>query len=185
MPEFLHRNANILFLIYLGVGTIFLLSIESVFNGGFNTSMRLAWAPLAILVFGFTWIYRKAFYNLSGSPIRVWVLAVMGYPVFLLFSWPYFLAVNALIPSTKDVIYSGPIIEKFITRGTRSTSYQVTIHDETLDTEVTLTISSCLYKSTVIGSTLHQSFQIGALNIPYRWRFSHSERAYTHLDHKG
>ena len=67
MLRFLCRYAVWLVSAYMIGGIVFLVLIESVFNGGFDFSMKILWLPLLLLIFGFTWSWGSSLNSLTYS----------------------------------------------------------------------------------------------------------------------
>jgi len=158
---------------FMLVSFVFLMTIESVFNGGFDFSVRILWIPIGILIAGFTWWCRHDFERILNSRWKAWVTAGLLYPIALLMSWPYVMALNALLPSNSSVTYEGPVTRKFISGGRRN-SYQVVIRDRSTQKEVTLSTSESRYGELSPGNTIQETFSVGRLGIPFRWR--HAKR---------
>jgi hypothetical protein len=159
------------FFAYLAGGVFFLVAIESVFNGGFDFSVRILWLPIAVLIFGFTWFNRHFLYQMTQSRWKTWGTAALAYPVLLLMAWPYVMALNAATSSGEKMIYSGPIQRKWISRGGRGTSYQIDLLDQSTSTVIQLMISPQKYTSVKEGENFTIEFIRGGFGIPYRWRF--------------
>jgi len=175
MPKFIARFGNALFLAYIGGGFLFLILLDSIFNGGFGVAVRLLWSPLAILIFGFTWWYRRDLYDLGMARSKVWVTASITYPILVLMGWPYVMAYNAMTPSGHSIVYSGQILRKFISGG-RVRGHQVVIMDRSTHEPITLSVSSNNFATLSVGNSVQKSFHVGGLGIPYRWRFQNAEQ---------
>lgn len=172
MIEVLIRHRNLLLGAYLLGALFFLVAIESVFNGGFFFAISWLWLPLLVIVFGFTWWYRERLYRLAkNSKVRMWVIAALMYPLVLLMSWPYMMALNAATATGARVVYKGPIVRKWVSKG-KSTSYHIDIYDEATRMPVTLNCSSQRYDSLSEGQVISREFQLGGFGIPFGWRFS-------------
>lgn len=175
MPRFLCRYSTLLTVAFFGGAAFFLLSIESTFNGGFGLTVRYGSLPLAILIFGYTYWYRQELARICRSGKMVWIRASLLYPVVLLLSWPYVLGVNAFTGSGETITFTGPVEEKWITKG-RHTGYHIAIRDSKTQEEVRLNCSESRYQTLQIGDSVSESFEVGGLNIPYRWKsFSRSQ----------
>ena len=169
---FVYQYRIWLLLFYVAGSLFFLITIESVFNGGFDFSLRVLALPLALLIFGVMWSSRKFFYSETKSVWKAWLLALGLYLFALLFSWPYVMAVNAASSSGEKIIYRGPIQRKWIRRGARgNTSYEIDVLDSSTSTLVTLDVSSQKYISLHEGEIYTAEFIRGGFGIPYRWRF--------------
>ena len=174
MSRFLSRFGTPFFLLYILISVVFLGLIETVFNGGFYFSIRILWLPMAIVIFGVTaWCHTDLApgRNGKGAWWLPWLMAVILYPVSLLMAWPYVMAVNAFLPSHGSVTYEGPVIDKQ-TSGGRVTSYQLILDDIRSGEPVTLPVSRAAYAGIPLGQTVHQTFTLGGLGIPYNWRFA-------------
>jgi hypothetical protein len=169
MIHFLNRFGTVIFLTFMGVSVAFLYAIESVFNGGFDEAVAILWLPLAILIFGFTWKYRRNLESITQSRRKPWIVSCLLYPIAVLMSWPYIMAFNALTPRGENVIYSGPVIDKWVSEG-RVTSFQIVIRDQVTREEITLSISEARYNELSKGDVFQERFSVGGLGIPFRWK---------------
>ena len=115
MFSFVYRHRVWLIAFYLVGAGFFLIATQSVFNGGLSFSVRILWFPLALLIFGFTWLNRRFFYAMQ-SRWKTWLAALAWYPVSLLLTWPYVMALNAATSTGDRMAYSGPIQRKWILR---------------------------------------------------------------------
>lgn len=152
---------SILFLVSMGVSIVFLLRIESVFNGGFHDTVKALWLPVGLLVFGFTWLF--------GSRWQEWIIAAFLYPTLLLMSWPYVMVANALTSTGETVTYNGAITDMWIT-ASRFPSYQIVFLDQETQEEVILPVSRLDYDELSLGDRVQSTFSVGGLGIPFRWR---------------
>ncbi len=169
MNHLLYRYRNVLFFTYLGFSVFFLLKLDSVFNGGFYYSVRLLWLPLAIVIFGYTWLNRTFLYSVNANKIITWVLAVMLYALSLLMTWPYVMAVNALTSNGDEIVYQGPIEKKWISKG-KQWSYHLVIRDQQSMKKITVNCSKKRYYSLSEGDVIVERFYIGGLDFPFRWK---------------
>jgi len=165
------RFGTALFLLFMGGALFFLLTIETTFNGGFALSVKVLCLPLAMVVFGFTFLNREMLQGRSRRPWHVWVLAMVLYPLTLLFAWPYVLAANVLLPSKGRIEFRGPIVGKFMSGG-RYTSCHVRIHDAGTGRSVELNVGCRAYPTLAVGALYSSCFERGPLDIPVRWRFA-------------
>jgi hypothetical protein len=173
MLHVLYRYANWIFFCYMGGAAVFLLLIESVFNGGFAQSIKWLWLPLAVLIFGFTWLNRYLFHANSGSSRQSWLFAFILYPVVLLLSWPYVMALNAATASGDTMTYRGPVVQKRIDHSRRyGDSYQIELQDTRSTEIITLTVPPARYSSLSVGDVTTEEFLRGGLGILFRWRFT-------------
>jgi hypothetical protein len=79
------------------------------------------------------------------------------------------MAVNALTASGKKVTYQGPVTGKWISSG-RFPGHQIVIHDRDTNGAVTLRVSQSRYDRISKGDPVQETFSIGGLGIPFRWR---------------
>lgn len=165
------RFGTALFLLFIGGALFFLLTIDTMFNGGLAFSVKVLGLPLAMIVFGFTYLNRKVLQARSRRPWYVWLFAVLFYPLTLLFAWPYVLAANALLPTKGRIEFRGPIVGKF-TSGGRYTSYHVRIHDVGSGQSVELNVGRREYETLAVGAPYSSCFEHGRFDIPFRWRFA-------------
>lgn len=165
------RHAIALLFLFMGGALLFLFTIETTFNGGFALSVKVLWLPLAIVVFGFMYVNVEVLQARGRRPWHVWVMAMLLYPMTLLFAWPYVLAVNALLPTRGRIEFSGPIVGKFVSGG-RYTSFHVRIQDVGSGQSVELNVGSREYARLRVGAVYSSCFEHGRLGIPFRWRFA-------------
>ena len=152
------------------VGLGFLLLIHSVFNGGFTFSARILWLPLALVIFGFTAFFHRDFERITRNRWKAWMIAALFYPLSILISWPYVMAVNAFFPAGRTITFHGPVIRKWESSG-RSKSYLIVILDQSSGEEVTLQTSEAKYRQVSEGDGIGETFSVGLFGIPFRWRF--------------
>ncbi|MGH8048038.1 MAG: hypothetical protein ACREKL_12420 [Chthoniobacterales bacterium] len=151
-------------------GLFFLIAIDSTYNGGFYFSASHLWLPLAALIFGYTWWHRKYFVSVTKRKKSPWITAAIVYPLVLLMSWPWLMALNAVTGTGAMVTYSGPIQGKWINHG-KSRSYHFSILDDSSHEIIKLNCNASEYSRLSIGSIASRTFQLGGFGIPYRWRF--------------
>ena len=180
--SFLYRYRDVLAILYFVGGAFFLVTIESVFNGGFSFSVRILWLPLALLIFGFTWFNRHFLYPKMQSSWKTWATAAAAYLVFLLMAWPYVMAINAATNNGEKIIYRGPIQRKWISHGSRGNWYQIDVLNRLTSSVITFTIPQQKYALLNEGDIFTTEFVRGGFGIPYRWRFGSSSQAssFTH-----
>lgn len=174
MSRFLSRFGTPFFVLYVITSIVLLGLIETIFNGGFYFSIRILWLPLAIVIFGVTaWCHKDMprGRNGKGAWWFPWVIATILYPLTLLMAWPYVMAVNALLPAQGSVTYAGPVIDKQLSGG-RTTTYLIVLDDFHSGEPITLPVSHDAYDKIPLGMIVDQTFTIGALGIPYNWRFA-------------
>lgn len=169
MNDIIYRYRNILFFTYIGLSAFFLMRLESIFNGGFYYSVRILWLPLAIIIFGYTWLHRNFFYSVNRNKITTWALVIMLYGLSLLMTWPYVMAVNAFTGDGDEIVYEGPIEKKWISKGKRLT-YHLVIRDQKTMEIVTLNCGKNFYNSVSEGNFITEHFYMGGLGFPYRWK---------------
>lgn len=169
MNKAIYRYRNILLFTYLGFAGFFLLRLESIFNGGFHYSIQKLWFPLAIVIFSYTWINRKFFYSVNQNKIATWVVAAIFYGLSLLMSWPYVMAINAVTGNGEKIRYEGPIVKKWISKG-KHWSYHLDIRDKRTSKTVTLNCNKAFYHSINEGDDVVDTYIIGGLGFPYRWK---------------
>jgi hypothetical protein len=172
MARFIYRYGGWLFFAYLAGAMLFLVLIDSIFNGGFFFSVKLLWLPLAVVIFGFTWVNRDLLRSETGSSRKPWFIALLLYPVALLMSWPYMMALNAATARGGSLVYQGPIERKWIHHGGRrfGDSCEIDIRDTHSSELITISVSSEKYASLSQGDTVTVEYMRGGFGIPYRWR---------------
>ncbi len=169
MNDLIYRYGNILFFIYIGISLFLLLRLESIFNGGFDYSVRILFVPLAVIIFGYTWINRKFLYSVNKKKVTTWFVAILFYALTLLMTWPYVMAINAFTGNGEEIVYEGPIESKWISKG-RRWSYHIEVRDNKTSEIVTLNCSKKFYNSVSEGSQISEHYYIGGLGFPYRWK---------------
>jgi hypothetical protein len=170
--NFLYRYGTWLFFAYILGAGFFLIAIESTFNGGFNFSVCVLWLPLALLVFGFTFLNRKFLYAKVRSRWNVRGLAIVFYPILLLMTWPYVMALNAITGSGVCVTYTGAIQRKWVHHSPRyGDSYEIDVLNTATSRTNTFTIPRDTYDQLRVGDIYVTKFLSGGFGIPYRWRF--------------
>ena len=148
MARFIHRYGTALFFAYMVVGLLFLLLIESVFNGGFWQSTKWLSLPVAGAIFGFTWVNREFLYRQTRSRHEPWVTSLLLYPLAVLFIWPYVMALNAATAMGDVITYSGPIVQKWIQHSGRGgATCQIDVGDTRSAQTVTVTVPREKYAS--------------------------------------
>jgi hypothetical protein len=156
-------------LVYLIGGILINISIETTLNGGMDISLKYLSIPLAIIIFGYTAMTRNEAIarNPKASP---WVMACILYPLCVLFTSPYIVALNAAGMPKQEIIFRGPIIRKWYSSG-KSTSYHVEIMDSASNKKVSFYISKTLYNSVHEGDSYTKKMYLGRFGIPYRWKW--------------
>ena len=171
MARFVWRFGSFLLLIYLAGGGVFLWLIESVWNGGFSFSAKILWLPLAVLIFGFTWANRRFFRTAMRSGFKPWLMAALLYPIALLMSWPYVMALNAATARGDTVVYKGPIERKWIHSNRSRDTCEVDLRNTQSAEVITVSVSHQTYASLSVGEMAEVTFMRGGFGIPYQWRF--------------
>jgi hypothetical protein len=167
MMHLLHRFRTSIFFLFMGVSGGFLMTIESTFNGGFYYSVKLLCIPLAIIILAYVRWHQSAF----GKSRRIWIVAGLLYPIALLMSWPYVMALNLLTSPDKKITYHGTIERKWESNG-RTVSYHVDLLDTTTRQLVTLNYSPAHYAQVARGDTISETYFAGRLGIPARWKYA-------------
>ena len=156
---------------------MFLILIQSTFNGGFWQSVTWLWLPLAILIFGFTWLNRHFFYAQTGSRRQPWFIAILLYPIVLLMTWPYVMALNAATASGDTTTFRGQVVRKWIHHSARyGDSCELDLRDSNSGETVTLTVPQSRYDSLSVGDVTMEKFLRGGLGIPFRWIFTKTDQ---------
>jgi hypothetical protein len=179
MARFVYRYSGLLFLAYVAGGMLFLVLIDSVFNGGFSFSMKILWLPVALAIFGFTCLNREFLRAEMGSSAKPWLLAAMLYPIVLLMSWPYVMALNAATARGDTLVYNGRIERKWIHHGSGrfGDTCEIDIRDTQSSEVVTIRVSPEKYASLSQDDIVTVAFTRGGFGIPYRWRFTEPNQA--------
>jgi hypothetical protein len=173
VAHFLYRFGTLLMLAYAGSSLVFILTIESTFNGGFLFAIKSLWLPLGLAIFAVTWWCRRSFASIPGFRGTPWIAAVILYPIMLLLAWPHMMALNAILPSPGEVVYEGPVIKKresISSKGGR-VKYLITIHDQATQETVTLYAPKWQFEQLSVGDTMKKTFSVGGLGLPFRWRY--------------
>jgi len=158
-------------LIYGGSSFVFLMTIESTFNGGFIFAVQSLWLSLALIVFGVAWWCRQSFKEIPGFHGAPLLIAAILYPLLLLFSWPHVMALNAVLPSRGEVIYEGPVVKKWTSGKKNRISYIIVVRDRATQKDMKLHAPKWQFEQLSVGDTMRKSFTLGGLGIPYRWRY--------------
>jgi hypothetical protein len=172
MSRFVFRYGVWLLYAFMAGALLFLLLIDSVFNGGFDFSVKILWLPLALVIFGFTWVDRQFLYAQMGSRRAPWINATLLYPIAILMSWPYMMALNAATSRGDTLNYTGPIERKWIQHSPRSgDTCMIDFRDRQSSQLVTIRVSSAYYGAHSEGEIASAQFLRGGFGIPYKWRF--------------
>jgi len=171
--RFLIRFSGGLLIAFALGALVFLVTIDSVFNGGFSESLKILWLPCGLAVLSFTYVNREVLGESTLAPWQMWVMAAMFYPLSLLFGWPYLMAINALSVNPVPHVYSGPVIAKFVTSG-KSVSYHIRLRDVSSEETIELYLSKEAYSKARVGTVYCAAFHRGLFDIPFRWRFASS-----------
>ena len=178
MPHIISRYGNAFFLAYIFGGLFFLLAIETPLNAGLRMTLLWLALPFAAIVFGYTYRYEDYFAAHSKprwrtrikARWRVWITAVLVYPMIVFFAWPYLIAANSIPASGERISFAGPILKKWISRGKYYLGYEIVILDETTRVEMTFTVSRAEFQSVKSGEYFRRDFYLGRFGIPYRWK---------------
>ncbi|EJL84600.1 hypothetical protein PMI15_02079 [Polaromonas sp. CF318] len=173
MIRFLIRFSGLLFIAFALGALVFFASIESVFNGGFAESIKILCLPFGVAILAFMYFNREALADSSLGLWQSWLLAAIVYPLSLLFGWPYLMAVNTLAFNPAPIIYSGPVIAKFVSSG-KSTSHHIRLRDVSSGEIVELLSPRDAYSRIQVGAMYCTAFHRGLFGIPFRWRFASS-----------
>lgn len=150
-------------------GVIWHILIESVFNGGFDESVRWLWLPWLVLVIGYLVRYRRWLRErFGGETWKAIGTAAVMYPILVLMSWPYVMAVNA-VRDVGLIEYDGRVEKKWISEG-RVREHMLEIRDSGT-AQATVPVGQDLYESAQVGQFAHCTYWQGAFGIPYRWRY--------------
>jgi hypothetical protein len=173
VTRFVYRYSGLFFLAYIAGAMLFLVLIDSVFNGGFSFSMKILCLPVAVVIFGFIWVNRESLRAEMGSSRKPWLLAAMLYPVALLMGWPYVMALNAATARGDTLVYTGTVERKWIHHGSQrfGDTCEIDIKDTKSSQVVTIPVSPQKYASLSEGEIVTVAFMRGGFGIPYRWRF--------------
>lgn len=156
-------------LAWLGLGLLlgaivlsiaWLVLIETPFNGGTKETVEWLWLPLLLPLLGYVLCFRR-------HSLQAWGVALVTYPMLLLFAWPNLLAVNAS-SDYGPVIYEGSVVKQWISRG-KSSSYVLVVRDASVG-DVQMQVTKDLYQRTYLGAAVRCEFRRGRLGLPYRWR---------------
>ena len=172
MDDLIYRYRNILSFVYIGISVFLLMTLDSTFNGGFNYSIRILCVPLAVIIFGYTWLNRRFLYRVNNNKVITWVVAILIYVLSLGMTWPYVMAINAFTGNGEKIIYAGPIERKWSSKGRYYWSYHIGIRNENTSEIVTLNCSKKFYDSVSEGVYISDQYYMGGLGLPYRWKIS-------------
>ena len=173
MARFVYRYGGWFFFAYMAGAMLFLILIDFIFNGGFFFSVKVLWLPVAVVIFGFTWVNRDFLGAEMRSGRKPWFIAATLYPVALLMSWPYVIALNAATARGDTLVYKGPVERKWIHHGSRryGDTCEIDIRDKQSSEVITIPVSSEKYASLSEGETVTVEYMRGGFGIPYKWRF--------------
>jgi hypothetical protein len=105
------------------------------------------------------------------SSWKAWVTAAAAYPVLLVGTWPYVMAVNAATSRGEKMIYRGPIQEKLMLHDHRGDTCLIDFLDVSTSNRIRLIVSPQEYASFNEKDIVVTEFIRGGFGIPYRWRF--------------
>ena len=164
---------RVIFMLFLLGALLSLAVIESPgnsLNDGFVSSIKLLALPVGVIVFTITYFSHNTLMVHPGKPWQPWLNAVLLYPMLLLLSPPYVMAINALSIKDTPIIYSGPILEKFVHSG-KSRSLNIRMQDTHSGKNIELQLSCEEYSKVAEGDPYCVAFNQGLLNMPFRWRY--------------
>ena len=165
------RYGNVIFIALALGAVLFANKVDTPTNAGLSDSVKLLALPLALLIFGYTYVNRALLTSLKPSqPWRPWVIAFFLYLLSLGIGWPYYLAINTLAVSEKPIIFSGTVVKKFISTSRVSATPHISIKEQDITDPVTLPVTVEEYSKIEIGSRYSKCYQKGMLGIPFLWR---------------
>ena len=168
---------RVIFMLFLLGALLSLAVIESPgnsLNDGFVSSIKLLALPVGVIVFTITYFSHNTLMVHPGKPWQPWLNAVLLYPMLLLLSPPYVMAINALSIKDTPIIYSGPILEKFVHSG-KSRSLNIRMQDTHSGKNIELQLSCEEYSKVAEGDPYCVAFNQGLLNMPFRWRYGRNQ----------
>jgi len=168
-PPFLARYGSAAFMAFCVGSVLWMILIESVFNGGLKESVRWLWLPWLALVVGYVVRYRRWLAECyRGKAWKAFGLAALIYPLLILMSWPYVMAANAA-GDGGSIEYAGRIEKKWISGG-KTTSHLFDILSANA-ARTTVQVNEHVYETAQVGQHVHCSYRQGLFGIPYRWRY--------------
>jgi len=181
MYRFVFKYKEPLFYFYGIVSVFFLVLIETTHNGGFFEAMRFLFIPIGIVVFGFFRINTKQINRLfiPRSKFKPWFYCLITYVGILFFSWPYFLAGNAIFSNYDAYGVYGKVIGTSTMRtnnGTKgansSKSYLALVKEKKTSKTIRLQINEAEYKKLKKGDLYSECFYKGGFGVLFKWRFT-------------
>jgi hypothetical protein len=166
------RAARIAGIFYFGLSLLLLVAIRTPRYAenpiAFGDTLYLG--PVAVAGTAFIILKFKTYFYPKYGAVAVWINALLICVFGVLFLFPYQIAFNALAGPGTPITFSGPIIAKHRDGG-KSVSYDVEILDSISQRNMSFTVGLDYFNRAQLGDTYQETFRMGRLGIPYRWRW--------------
>ena len=155
---------NKYFLMYLIIGILPLFLINTEHDVPILYAFKYLSLPVIIISYCYTYTLKE--WRDSVSRVAMIIMPLSAALLITFFSIGYISVVN-MISHTK-VEYSGKIVLKQKIRGRYSTTYHITIFDNSLHEKKEFDISSDEYSHLKEGDVYRSQWNVGLLGIPYK-----------------
>ena len=150
------------------VGTLFLIPGLILAMRVLNDMHVLAWKPALYLSLGIgfvLWVVAaKVDASLRARPFTLALLLLIT----CAYGYGAGLEIDKLLDRSAAMVYSGRVVDKHISSGSRHTSYDLRVNSPELDVfNGNISVSASLYRSVEVGDSVCASVRRGALNIPW------------------
>lgn len=171
-PRWLVGLGGVLFLGYLFSGIGWLMLVETEFNGGFDESIRWAWAPWLLITLAFVvryrdWLLRQRTSSGRRNRSRL-VLSLAFWAVLTFMTWPHLVGLNAVLGGP-PVEFSGSIFNKWASGG-RTPSNVVEFRDAASGRVLSIEVDDAFFAAARMHKRVHCRYRVGPLGFAYRWR---------------
>lgn len=159
------KQGDNIFLAYmlLALAPIFMFQIE--FNKPFLLGFKYLSLPTAIIVFSVYW-FAIPNWKRENSLFKGLLMSTITTLLVVLMSGAYLIGINAWIGPQEPYEISGNITHLEVSKGTKSTSYHVTIDNDGVSKK--LDVSFDLYSSLKVGEYYKDIWQKGSLGLIYK-----------------
>lgn len=145
--------------------------VEMLFNDGWLFAFKILGVVELVVVPYFLYRFRAPL--LDHSYFRPWsvlFLLVSACACFLLLGAPLVMLANALTSSGEVVLYSGPVVNKWVNQG-KGKSYILQVADRRTSKSIDILASVHEYESITVGGQFSRCMSVGGLGLPYVWRY--------------
>lgn len=168
MWKLFKQHADVFLILFMLVSGALLFLVETAFNAGFSETVKYLAGPWAVIIFGLAAVHVRRAPHLKR---QYWTVAILLYPLAVLFSWGYFIALNSIGIYDETVVFSGPVTAVHVSNGGKDPS-TITMHDANTNKTVEFWVSQRQAEEVDIGATYRLCFYSGRFGIPFVWRFS-------------